>query len=123
MDVVGNGDGVKSAFDIERIDGGGKLIVDGAEVEAPGRVGGAVFFDQAGGGAAARKTNVIEQRLLGARDVRHLVERHAQLVVGAAGIDLEVASAHAHDVGKRQASPQFRPENAAEPKPRQCCQR
>src|SRR5690242_19134632 len=98
MHVVSDGDDVKGAFDIQRIDGSGKFVIDGTEVEALGGVGGAIFFDQAGEGAAARKANVIEQGLLRARDVRHFVERHAQLIAGAAVVDFEIAGAHAHDV-------------------------
>ena len=51
-----------------------------------------------GSGATAQKVNVIEQGLLGARDVRHLVKGHAQFVVGAAVFNLEIARAHTHDV-------------------------
>src|SRR5215471_20230081 len=42
--------------------------------------------------------------------MRHLVKRHAELVVGAAVFDLEISCAHTHDVRERRRGDQRRQE-------------
>src|SRR5689334_14071972 len=100
MHVVGNGDDVEGAFDIQLVYGLWKLIIHGAEVSALGGVRGAVFLDKLCAGATCRKADVIEERLLRSGDMRHFVKRHAEFVMRAAAIDREIAGAHAHHVGE-----------------------
>ena len=56
----------------------------------------------------ARKPDVIEQRVLRRRHVRHLVQRHAQFVMRVRAVDREVARAHAHHVSPPRRSQQER---------------
>jgi hypothetical protein len=106
VNVIRHGDGVERAFDIQRIDRRGELVIRSTHIGTMRGILAARGAQQLRRPPAARKNDMREKRLRGIRHVRHFVQRQPQLVMRLCPMNGQIAGAHAHDMREHRAGQQ-----------------